>query len=128
MDAIKMLFGWILAILALLVAIQFLAAPIYDSEAAANVSEILDWLIAIGVIAAVVFGYLRLSGGGDSDAKSARRELTISVVLALLFLEGWFGGTLFGSSSGSARDLIGIIVTVMFVAVSGNVGLRLLRS
>ena len=126
MDAIKMLFGWILAILALLVAIQFLAAPIYDSDAAANVSEILDWLIAIGVIAAVVFGYLRLSD--DSDAKSARRELTISVVLALLFLEGWFSGTLFGSSSGSARDLIGIIVTVMFVGVSGNVGLRLLRS
>ncbi len=127
MDAIKMLFGWIHLILALLVAVQFLAAPIYETNAD-DIWEILYWLMAIGVIAAVVFSFVRAREGDESDAKSANRAMALSIAVALLFLENWFSATLFGSASGSARDLLGILIPVLFVVVNRNVGLWLLRS
>ena len=54
--------------LALAVAIQFVASWFYDQDVSNDVWAFLNWFMAIGVIAAVAFSYERWRGTDASDA------------------------------------------------------------
>lgn len=134
MDLIKRAFGYIHIILGLVVAAQFLASEIYDGDAVGQVWDILNYFMAIGAIAALVFSYLRVRDADGSEIKewvASSAMLIASAALFLLYFEQWFAWTVFkdpGDELGEARSLIWIVIDVMFPIVNIIVGRHLLRS
>lgn len=134
MDLIKRAFGYIHIILGLAVAVQFLASEIYDGDAVGQVWDILNYFMAIGVIAALVFSYLRSREADRSDMSewiASSVMLIASAALFLLFIEQWFAWTVFkdaGDELGEARSMVWIMIDVMFPIVNIIVGSYLLRS
>ena len=133
MDRIKMLFGSIHIILGLAVAVQFLASEIYDDDAVGQVWDILNYFMAVGVVAALVFSYLRAKDADGSDVQewvAATVMLIASAALFLLFFEQWFAWTVFKEADdelGESRSLVWIMIDVMFPIVNIVVGSYLLR-
>ena len=134
MDLIKRAFGYIHIILGLAVAVQFLASEIYDGDAVGQVWDILNYFMAIGVIAALVFSYLRSREADRSDMSewiASSVMLIASAALFLLYFEQWFAWTVFkdaGDELGDSRSLVWIMIDVMFPIVNIIVGSYLLRS
>ncbi len=134
MDLIKRAFGYIHIILGLAVAVQFLASEIYDGDAVGQVWDILNYFMAIGVIAALVFSYLRSREADRSDLSewiASSVMLIASVALFLMYFEQWFAWTVFkdaGDELGEARSMVWIMIDVMFPIVNIIVGSYLLRS
>lgn len=131
MEAVKRIFGAVHIVLAVVVGVQFIVAPLYD---AVPVWEILNWLMAIGVIAGVVFSYIRWTSAKASDhgeRVGSGAMLIGAIAVLLLFFEQWFTTRLFASSGDDALILDRInlwwqVVNVIFVIVSGEIGMWLL--
>ena len=134
MDLVKRAFGYIHIVLGLAVAVQFLASEIYDDDAVGQVWEILNYFMAIGVIAALVFSYLRSREANRSDMSewiASSVMLIASAALFLLYFEQWFAWTVFkdaGDELGESRSMVWIMIDVMFPIVNIIVGSYLLRS
>ena len=134
MDLIKRAFGYIHIILGLAVAVQFLASEIYDDDAVGQVWDILNYFMAIGVIAALMFSYLRSREADRSDMSewiASSVMLIASAALFLLYIEQWFAWTVFkdaGDELGESRSMVWIMIDVMFPIVNIIVGSYLLRS
>ena len=134
MDLIKRAFGYIHIVLGLAVAAQFLASEIYDGDAVGQVWDILNYFMAIGVIAALVFSYLRSREADRSDTTEWIASSVMFIAAAALFLlyfEQWFAWTVFkdaGDELGEARSMGWIVIDVMFPIVNIIVGSYLLRS
>ena len=134
MDSTHRSFGWIHAVLALAVAIQFVASWFYDQDVSNDVWAILNYFMAIGVIAAVAFSYERWRGTDASDAgarRSSTAMLIASVVLVPLYFEQWrFSWTFFqagGEVLPGFRLLLWEVVDTLFILVNAAVGRYLLR-
>ncbi len=131
MEAVKRIFGAVHIVLAVVVGVQFIVAPLYD---AVPVWEILNWLMAIGVIAGVVFSYMRWTSAKASDhgeRVGSGAMLIGAIAVLLLFFEQWFTTRLFASNGDDALILDRInlwwqVVNVIFVIVSGEIGMWLL--
>ena len=134
MDLIKRAFGYIHIILGLAVALQFLASEIYDGDAVGQVWDVLNYFMAIGAIAALVFSYLRSREADRSDMSewiASSVMLIASAALFLLYFEQWFAWTVFkdaGDELGQARTMVWIVIDVMFPIVNIIVGSYLLRN
>ena len=134
MDLIKPGFGYIHIILGLAVALQFLASEIYDDDAVIQVWDVLNYFMAVGVISALVFSYLRSREADRSDMSewiASSVMLIASAALFLLFIEQWFAWTVFkdaGDEMGEARSMVWIMIDVMFPIVNIIVGSYLLRN
>ena len=134
MDLIKRVFGYVHIVLGLVVAVQFLASDVYAGDAVRQVWDILNYFMAIGVIAALVFSYLRTRGADRSDMSewiASSVMLIASAALFLLYFEQWFAWTVFkdaGDKLGEARLMVWIMIDVMFPIVNIIVGSYLLRS
>ncbi len=134
MDLVRRAFGYIHIILGLAVAVQFLASEIYGGDAVGQVWDILNYFMAIGAIAALVFSYLRVRDADGSDIKewvASSAMLIASAALFLLYFEQWFAWTVFkdaGDELGEARSLGWIVIDVMFPIVNIIVGSYLLRN
>lgn len=134
MDLIKRAFGYIHIILGLAVALQFLASEIYDGDAVGQVWDVLNYFMAIGAIAALVFSYLRSREADRSDMPewiASSVMLIASAALFLLYFEQWFAWTVFkdaGDELGEARTMVWIVIDVMFPIVNIIVGGYLLRN
>ena len=133
-DVIKRVFGYAHIILGLLVALQFLGSEIYRDDVVASNWEILNYLMAVGAVAALVFSYLRSREADRSDLAEwigANAMLIASAALFLLYFEQWFAWEIFRDADdepGGYRSLIWIAVDVMFPIVNMIVGSYLLRS
>ena len=134
MDWIKRVFGYVHLILGLVVAAQFVLSEVYSDDAAGDVWDILNYFMAIGVIAALVFSYLRARDADKSDLQewvASSAMLIASAALFLLYFEQWFALTVFEDADdviGEYRSIIWIAVDVMFPIVNIIVGSYLLRS
>ena len=134
MELIKRAFGYIHILLGLAVAVQFLASEIYDDDAVGDVWTILNYFMAVGVVAALVFSYLRTREADSSDLKewiASSVMLIASAALFLLYIEQWFAWTVFtdeGDDLWETRSLVWITIDVMFPIVNIIVGTYLLRS
>lgn len=130
MEAVKKVFGVIHFVLAIVVGVQFVVSPLYD---AVPVWEILNWGMAIGVIAGVIFSYMRWTSARESDhgeRVGSGAMLIGAVAVLLLFFEQWFATRLFPlDDAGWVTDRINLwwqVVNVIFVIVSGEIGMYLL--
>ena len=134
MDLVKRAFGYVHIVLGLAVAVQFLASEIYDGDAVGQVWGILNYFMAIGVIAALVFSYLRSREADRSDMSewiASSVMLIASAALFLLYFEQWFAWKVFkdaGDELGEARSMVWIVIDVMFPIVNIIVGGYLLRN
>ena len=134
MDLIKRAFGYIHIVLGLAVAAQFLASEIYDGDTVGQVWDFLNYFMAIGVIAALVFSYLRSREADRTDMSewiASSVMLIAAAALFLLYFEQWFAWTVFkdaGDELGEARSMVWILIDVMFPIVNIIVGSYLLRS
>ena len=131
MEAVKRIFGAVHLVLAVVIGVQFIVAPLYD---AVPVWEILNWLMAIGVIAGVIFSYMRWTSAKASDhgeRVGSGAMLIGAIAVLLLFFEQWFTTRIFSSNGDAAMiaDRINLwwqVVNVIFVIVSGEIGMWLL--
>ena len=130
MEAVKKLFGVIHLVLAIVVGVQFVVAPLYDSV---QVWEILNWFMAVGVVAGVVFSYMRWTSAKESDhgeRVGSGAMIIGAIAVLLLFFEQWFATRLFPIDNVAwIEDRINLwwqVVDVIFVIVSGEIGMYLL--
>lgn len=133
MDSVKRVFGYIHIILGAVVGLQFLASEIYSDDASGDVWTVLNYFMAVGVIAALVFSYLRARDADGSDLKewiASSAMLIASAALFLMYIEQWFAWELFvdEGDGGDFRSMVWILVDVSFPIVNIIVGRYLLRA
>ena len=134
MDWIRRVFGYVHVIVAVLVAVQFLGGEIRADDVVARDWETLNYFMAAGAIAALIFSYLRARDADKSDLQewiASSAMLIASSVLFLMYFEQWFAWEVFKDADdelGEFRSIIWIAVDVMFPIVNIIVGSYLLRS
>lgn len=124
---VKRAFGYIHVALALVVAIQFVASPLYGGDLNGTVWDAVSNLMAVGAVAALAFSILRFR---ESDDVGAKAMLIASLVLFLLFVRLWFSSQIFESDEKPPyefRLLMWYGIDVLFVVVNLFVGRYLLR-
>ena len=130
MISIKRVFGYVHIVLASLVGIQFLVSPMYGGDLNGTIWDIVSILMAVGVVAALVFAIMRMREVGDSSHWSSTLMLIASLTLFLLFFRLWFASYVFESAENPSlefRRLMWYGIDVLFVAVNLFVGRYLLR-
>ena len=130
MTAIKTIFGYVHCGMALIVAIQFLVSPMYGGDLNGTVWDAVSILMAIGVVAALVFPVMRMREVGDSSDWGSTLMLIASLTLFLLFFRLWFASYVFGSAETPALEFSRLMwygIEVLFVLVNLFVGRYLLR-
>ena len=131
MVTFKRWFGPIHIALGLAVAVQFVLSPTYSSG---RVWEVLSFVMAFGVVAALAFSLLRMwesRRSGESPGLGAMTMLASSGALFLLFWRLWLDWQFFDSvemSDDSVRLAMWYGIDVLFVLVNVTVGLYLLRT
>ena len=134
MDWIRRVFGYVHVIVAVLVAVQFLGGEIRADDVVARDWETLNYFMAVGAIAALIFSYLRARDADKLDLQewiASSAMLIASSVLFLMYFEQWFASEVFKDADdelGEFRSIIWIAVDVMFPIVNIIVGSYLLRS
>ena len=134
MDWIRRVFGYVHVIVAALVAVQFLGGEIRADDVVARDWETLNYFMAVGAIAALIFSYLRARDADKLDLQewiASSAMLIASSVLFLMYFEQWFASEVFKDADdelGEFRSIIWIVVDVMFPIVNIIVGSYLLRS
>ena len=134
MDWIRRVFGYVHVIVAVLVAVQFLGGEIRADDVVARDWETLNYFMAVGAIAALIFSYLRARDADKLDLQewiASSAMLIASSVLFLMYFEQWFAWEVFKDADdelGEFRSIIWIAVDVMFPIVNIIVGSYLLRS
>ena len=131
MAAIKRWFGPVHIALGLAVTVQFVLSPTYASG---RVWDVLSFVMAFGVVAALAFSLLRMresQRSGESPDLGAITMLASSAALFLLYSRLWLDWQFFDSvemSDGSVRLAMWYGIDVLFVLVNVTVGLYLLRT
>ena len=121
-------------LLAAAVALHFIFTPFYDdaTNVVDQVWNILNWLMAIGVVVALAVHYFRkraLDSRRD-DGTITREYLEVniavygSIILTLLFFTNWFDKLTIdaGRSQDETHLLIWVFVDPLFVLISGITG------
>lgn len=133
MQVVKLVFGYIHILLALVMVVQYIVFPMYDEDLANDVWNVIDYFSAIGAIAAVVFSYLRCRDADKADLREYIASATMfiaSVSLAILFFEQWFTTGLFAADGYKLPDFraaIWSVVNVAYPVTWGAIGLYLIR-
>ena len=131
MKAIKTIFGYVHIALAIIVALQFLASPMYGGDLNGDVWDVVSYLMAIGSVAALIFAVIRQRQADGSSDWGATVMLIGSLVLFLLFFRLWFSSSVFDSDEELALDFRRVMwygIDVLFVIVNLFVGRYLLRN
>ncbi len=128
MASVRRSFGFFHVAIAAAVAVQALASESYDAELSGTVWLVLNWLMAVAVVTAVVFSYVRWRDGAPGTWFSPRTFLVASAVLLVLYFEQW--SSEFGIGTGalsSFRRTMWLFIDTLFVLVNAIVGMRLVR-
>lgn len=141
MYIIRRIIGAVLILMAVLVAVYFVATEydvIYSSFALARLSwSVLNYLMAIGIVLGVVFAWIRkraveaegLSSGITRPYLEANVLFYAFMFTALLFFWNWFdrlaGGDV--SQESVTRRLAWVMLDAIFPLISGAMGMYLWR-
>ena len=140
MGALKRVIGVVLILIAAIVAIHTVIEPVYhtssDTQPYSSAWDWINWLSAISIILGLIFGYIRMSGAGESSSGPefiAANALFYGFLFAgILFFWNWFGissvGQDFTAVSADVRSLVWIIFDAINPLLSGALGAHLLRS
>lgn len=116
--------------MALIVAMQFLASPMYGGDLNGTIWDLVSIMMAVGVVAALVFALLRVREDSASDDWGSRVMLIASLALFLLFFRLFFSSQVFDSDEKPPyefRLLMWYGIDVLFIIVNLFVGRYLLR-
>ena len=130
MNAIKTTFGYVHFGMALIVALQFLVSPMYGGDLNVTIWDLVSIMMAVGVVAALVFALLRFREDAGSDDWGSRVMLIASLASFLLFFRLFFSSQVFDSDEKlpyEFRLLMWYGIDVLFVIVNLFVGRYLLR-
>ena len=129
--SVRKCFGFFHVAMAAAVAVQALASESYDPELSSTVWLILNGLMAVAVITAAVFSYVRWRGGAGTTGGrwiSPVVLLIASAVLLVLYFAQWSSEFGIGTEGlSSFRRGMWLFIDTLFVLVNATVGLRLLR-
>ena len=133
MDALRKPVGVFLILSAIAVLFHFWFSPFYpESWDVGTIWEVLDVLMAIGIVAAVVYTCSH-KRSVDSDASTlahvcAYTAFYASVVLAVLFFWNWFDdlNTAAGEQS-QTRLTYWVVINTMYIVLMGTIGWHLWR-
>ena len=99
MDIVRRLLGVFLVVIALVVAVNLMATPLYhDGSEDYPIWKIVNWFMAIGVVVALIVNTMRkraMGVGGDNEP-SVREYLRVNltyytaIILTILFFWEWF--------------------------------------
>ncbi len=128
------LIGLYLTIVGIAVAAQFVLFPLYghSSDAGLNIWMTLDWLMAIGLVLALVTTNQRRQMGEGEDKSCCSVAANVmfcgTAILALAFFPNWFGEAFTEHTNDTAAwtiwHIIDSVLPVLFIAE----GRRLLKS
>lgn len=125
--------GIVMLVLAVAVGVQVILAAVSDEWGYENdVWAIANWFIAGGTISAFEQSVRRALEADPSDTferVASTFMLLLSAALLLIFFEQWFAVRLFapdGYELEPVRAMTWVAVNVIFIAVSGSIGWRLL--
>ncbi len=130
MKATKTIFGYVHIALALVVAVQFLVSPMYGGDLNGTIWDLVSIMMAVGVVASLVFAVLRVREDSASGDWGPRVMLIASIALFLLFFRLFFSSQVFDSDERPPfefRLLMWYGIDVLFVIVNLFVGHHLLR-
>ena len=131
MRATKIIFGYVHLGLALIVAVQFLASPMYGGDLNGTIWDLVSIGMAVGVVASLVFAMMRLRAESGAGNSGAQVMLIASIALFLLFFRLFFSSQVFDSVERlpfEFRLMMWYGIDVLFVIVNLYVGRYLLRS
>ena len=143
MEGLKRFIGVVLIVVAAIVAIQTILEPVYhtsSTEEGANPHssawDIINWLSAISIILALIFGYIRMRRvGSDSSVQEFIAANTLFygfIFTAILFFWNWFGIMGFASDftavSMDTRSLVWILFDAILPPLNIAMGIHLLRA
>ena len=130
MKTIKNIFGYAHIVLAIIVAAQFLASPMYGGDLNGTVWDLVSILMSVGVVSALVFASIRVREDSGSGDWGPRVMFVATVALFLLFFRLFFSSQVFDSDEKPPlefRLLMWYGIDVLFVLVNLFVGRYLLR-
>ena len=130
MEAIKRVFGYVHIAMALIVAVQFLASPMYGGDLNDEIWDAVSIMMAVGVVAALVFAAMRIREESESGVWGSRVMLIATIALFLLFFRLFFSSQVFESDEKPPyefRLLMWYGIDVFFVIVNLFMGRYLLR-
>ena len=129
MDGIKRIIGVVYILVSIVVAVQFLAWRLYDSDA---VWEIVNYVSLVAIALAFYFNLDRKRKSDASSDGSVNREYLESnvmyfatMVLAALFLFNWLNLLVNGVSEVGEEmmhDVVWVVVDIMIIVISGATG------
>ena len=99
MEIIRRLLGVFLVVIAIVVAINLMATPLYhDGSEDYPIWKIVNWFMAIGVVAALIVNAMRKRalGVGGTDEPNVLEYLRVNltyyttIIVTILFFWGWF--------------------------------------
>ena len=123
----------VLGLMAVAVLFHFVLSPFYeDAVDPISVWHVLNWLMAFGVIAALVTTYLhKREVGADSDTNSficANAAFYAAAFLAILFFWNWFDDLTVGEDGqGQTRRNFWVVIDALFVIIVGAISTHLWR-
>ena len=116
--------------MAVIVALQFLASPMYGGDLNGMIWDLVSIMMVVGVVAALAFAVLRIREDVGVNEWGSRVMLIASLVLFLLFFRLFFSSQVFDSDEKPPfefRLLMWYGIDVLFVIVNLFVGRYLLR-
>ena len=139
MQGLKRLIGVVLIVVAAIVAIQTILEPVYhtstDESPYSSAWDIINWLSAISIILALIFGYMRMrSVGSDASVQEFIAANTLFygfIFTAIIFFWNWFGILGIGSDftvSMDTRSLVWILFDAILPPLNIAMGIHLLRA
>ena len=99
MEIVRRRLGVFLVVIAIVVAVNLMATPLYhDGSEDYPIWKIVNWFMAIGVVAALIVNAMRKRalGAGGTDEPNVREYLRVNltyytaIILTILFFWGWF--------------------------------------
>ena len=140
MEGLKRFIGVVLIVIAAIVAIQTILEPVYhtstDDSPHSSAWDIINWLSAISIILALIFGYIRMRRvGADSSVQEFIAANTLFygfIFTAILFFWNWFGIMGFASDFTAVgmdtRSLVWILFDAILPPLNIAMGIHLLRA
>ncbi len=132
MDVLRKPVAVYLLVSALAVLLHFWLSPFYpDSWDVSAIWEVLDAIMAVGIIATVAYT-LSYKRGVDSDAGTlahvcAYTAFYAATVLAVLFFWNWFDELASDADQSQTRNNFWVIINTMYIVLMGTVGCHLWR-
>ena len=131
METIRKPLAVVLGLMAIVVLFHFLFNPFYeDAVDAISVWHVLNWVMAVGILATLALTYVRRGRLGADSATTTyicvNVAFYVAVVLAILFFWNWFDDLTAGEDGQSpTRGYYWVIINVTFVVLVGTVSARL---